>query len=70
MATRNLLWLIDNGWEIHEPKGVYEAIRAKKDGKWIIVYRKSGAKEHFTVRDPDYWLIRDFYRKRRTEDGK
>lgn len=77
MATRNLLhlshleefktWLTSKGWEVHNPRGMYEAIRAKKDSKWIIVFRKMGAKEHLSVRDADWWIVRQFYRERRAE---
>ena len=80
MATRNLLhlrhidefkkWLESEGWVVHPTKGIYEAIRAKKDSKWIIVYQKDGAKEHFSVRDADNWIVRKFYRVRRAEDGR
>ena len=74
MATRNLLhkshldafkeWLINNGWQIHDPRGLYEVLRASKGGKWLIVYRRADAKEHYSVRDVDYSTVRRFLKWR------
>lgn len=81
MATRNLLhkshleefkeWLIKVGYQIHDTKGPYEVLRASKGSKWLIVYRKADAKEHYTVRDIDYTTVSRFLRARRTDpDGR
>lgn len=79
MATRNLLhkrhledfreWLINDGWKIHEAKGIYEVLRASKGSKWLIVYCRTDAKEHYSVRDVDYSTVWRFLRWRE-EDGK
>lgn len=79
MATRNLLhkshleefkeWLIKTGWQIHDNKGAYEVLRASKGSKWLIVYRRSDAKEHYTVRDLDYTTVGRFLRWR-AQGGK
>ena len=80
METRNLLhkshleefkeWLIKCGWQIHDTKGIYEVLRASKGSKWLIVYRKFGAKEHYTVRDIDYTTVSRFLRRKRNEDHR
>lgn len=70
MASRNLLhinklpslkdWLVNNGFEIQPTKGYYEVLRAKKGKDTIVIYRKLDAKEHYTVQDKDWHLIRRF----------
>lgn len=79
MATRNLLhkshleefkeWLIKCGWQICEPKTIYEVLRSRRGGVWLIVYRKSENKEHYTVRDLDYSTVRRFLKDRRSGHG-
>lgn len=79
MATRNLLhqsrleafreWLVKDGWQIHDPTGIYEVLRAKKGGRWLILYRKDSATEHYSVRDVDCSIVRHFLRWRK-ENGK
>ena len=74
MATRNLLhkshleefkeWLIKCGYQIHDTKGIYEVLRASKGSKWLIVYSREDAKEHYSVRDLDYSTVRRFLRWR------
>ena len=41
-------WLVKDGWEIEEPKGIYEVLRARKYGRQnpLIVYTKADVKEH------------------------
>lgn len=56
-------WLSSRGYEIHAVKGDYEVLRAKKDKVTIIIYKKVGAKEHLTVQQKDYRLIRRFIRE-------
>ena len=70
MGTRNLLhinqlnsftnWLKKDGWEIYAPKGMYEALRAKKEKRWIIVYRRANPREHLSLRDKDCDIVRQF----------
>jgi hypothetical protein len=76
MATRNLLhkihleafkeWLKNDGWAILDgARGLYEVIRAKKGDRWLIVYRKADAKEHYSVRDVDCGIVRNFLRRKK-----
>lgn len=79
MALRNLLhvsrleafkeWLINDGWRICSKRGIYEVLRAKKGDRWVIVYRKTDAEEHYSVRDADCSIVRRFIREAKT-DGK
>lgn len=60
-------WLTGCGWN-HQPlKGPYEIIRARKDGRVIIAYRKEGMKEHVSVADKDIDLVREYIRTRKRE---
>lgn len=80
MATRNLLhkihlepfkeWLIKTGWQICDTKGIYEVLRASKGSKWLIVYSRANAKEHYSVRDVDYSTVERFLRWRGKDDSK
>lgn len=80
MAKRNVLhknlledfqkWLVADGWEIEKPKGTYEVLRARKDGRPqpLIVYMKADAKEHLTVMDRDLEIVGAFLRdKKKTQ---
>jgi hypothetical protein len=63
-------WLSSRGYEIQATKGIYEVLRAKKDKETIIIYEKDRAKEHLTVQQKDYKLIRQFIREtQHTERG-
>lgn len=57
-------WLVKDGWEIEEPKGIYEALRARKAGKKnpLIVYTKADAKEHLSLMDRDSGVVGAFLR--------
>lgn len=85
MANRHILavmklddfknWLISDGWQIQEPKGFYEALRATKEGKKhpLIIYSRlatNGGKEpmHFSVADEDCGVVRAYLRDRRKTD--
>ena len=80
MANRNTLsvkrldefkeWLENNGWQVQETKGFYEALRAvKKDRKHpLIVYWRHNTNNgnelvHYTVLDRDMGIIRQFLRR-------
>lgn len=84
MANRNTLsvkaidnfksWLVADGWQIQEPKGDYEVLRATKEGRkhpLIVYYRHdtNGGKElvHYTVLDRDMGVVRAFLKKKYTE---
>ena len=60
-------WLVADGWEIEKPKGIYEVLRARKAGRQqpLIVYTKSGAKEHLTVMDRDLEIVGAFLRDKK-----
>lgn len=53
-------WLSSRGYEIQDTKGIYEVLRAKKGKDTVIVFRKSEVKEHLSVQQKDYKLIRQF----------
>lgn len=57
-------WLLKYGWEIEEPKGIYEVLRARKAGRKnpLIVYTKADAKEHLSLMDRDSWVVGAFLR--------
>ena len=57
-------WLVKDGWEIEEPKGVWEVLRARKSGRKnpLIVYRKADAKEHLSLMDRDSGVVGAFLR--------
>lgn len=57
-------WLVKDGWEIQEPKGTWEVMRARKAGRQnpLIVYTKMNAKEHLSVMDRDSGVIGAFLR--------
>lgn len=57
-------WLVKDGWEIEETKGIYEVLRARKQGRKnpLIVYTKADAKEHLSVMDRDSGVVGAFLR--------
>ena len=57
-------WLVKDGWDIEEPKGTWEVLRARKSGRKnpLIVYTKMDAKEHLSVMDRDSGVIGAFLR--------
>jgi hypothetical protein len=56
-------WLSSKGYEIQAIKGYYEVLRAKKDKSTVIIFKKDNAKEHLSVQQKDYRLIRQFIRE-------
>ena len=66
----NLLkwWLSSRGYEIQATKGIYEVLRANKGKDTVIIFKKNGAKEHFSVQQKDHKLIRQFIRETREEE--
>ena len=79
MANRALLhrkiiedfkeWLQADGWQIEEPKGIYEVVWARKgDRKPLIAYtRDNKGNEHITVQSRDEGVVRAYIRDRRRE---
>lgn len=87
MANRNTLsaraidnfksWLVADGWQIQEPKGDYEVLRATKSGRkhpLIVYYRfdTNGGKKlvHYTVLDRDMGAVRAFLKKKYTKESE
>lgn len=71
MAIRELLhinklddlrsWLEEQGYMIlPTSRNQYEVLRAKKGKDTIIIYKKANNREHLSVMDKDYALIRKF----------
>lgn len=62
-------WLIKDGWELEEPKGLYEVLRARKSGRQnpLIVYKKNSAKEHLSVLDRDSGVLSAFLKSYKKE---
>lgn len=57
-------WLIKDGWEIEEPQGFYEVLRARKPERKnpLIVYKKADAREHLSLMDRDSGVVGAFLR--------
>ena len=57
-------WLVKDGWEIEETKGIWEVLRARKSGRQnpLMVYRKEDAKEHLSIMDRDSDVVGAFLR--------
>lgn len=62
-------WLVEDGWEIVEPRGDYEVLRAKKPGRMnpLMVYTKLESKEkpHLSLMDRDIGVVRAYLRDRK-----
>lgn len=78
MATRNILSInkLSKFEDFLERKGYmilgtsrnpYEVLRAKKDSDTVIVYQKNGAKEHLSIMDKDYHLVREFVKSQKSD---
>ena len=56
------MWLVDQGWELQPlTDHGYEVLRAKRDKRTLVVYKKLDAKEHLSYADRDHRLIRRFF---------
>ncbi len=79
MARRNILhrnqlekfkeYLISKGWNIQETKGMYEVLRAvnKEVMKRPLIIYDGKSKEHLSVDDRDFWIVKDFINNRKIE---
>lgn len=75
MAIRNMLhlnkmddfqsWLILNGWTIVKAQGIFEVLRGKKDKRTLIIYKKTNAKQHVTVRRNDFDIVFAYFKDRK-----
>lgn len=60
------IWLETQGYMILDAnENACEVLRAKKGRDTIIIYCRLSAKEHLSVMDKDYMLIRRFVRQLR-----
>ena len=86
MANRNTLsvnqvekfkeYLVVDGWELQEPKGDYEVLRATKEDRnhTLIAYSRlatNGGKEiqHLTLADRDMGVVRAFLKNKSRRIG-
>ena len=73
MANKHLLhknrlmdfeaWLVENGWQLQEPKGKYEVVRAVNKSFQnvpLIVYTRQDSPEHYSVSDSNAKIIEMF----------
>jgi len=62
-------WLRGDGWQIEKTKGIYEVVRATKEGrKPLIVYmRGSNGNERMAVQNRDEGVVRAYIRDRKRE---
>ena len=70
MAIRNMLhknklvefeqFLDSKGYMILPTVGAYEVLRARKGKDTVIVYQQRDVKEHLSIMDKDYRLVREF----------
>lgn len=74
MAERNILhhshldkfakYLSRHGWNIQDTKDYFEVLRATKNGKRpIIIYRRSGEHQHYSIDSRDVGIVRAFIRE-------
>jgi len=79
MASRNILhrnklesfkeYLISKGWVMQDTKGIYEVLRAvnpKVMKRPLIIY-SGRSKEHLSVDDRDFGIVRDYINHREDE---
>lgn len=81
MANRNTLhlskvkdfaaWLQSEGWQLCDTKGLFEVLRARKEGRKfpLILYSRMDAPEHCTVQDQDMPVVRTFLKEGRRRHG-
>lgn len=53
-------WIESKGFVLAETRSEYEILRAKKPGRTVIVYKRADAKQHASVMERDYRLVRTF----------
>ena len=76
MANRRILhrnrlesfkeYLMSKGWTIQDTKGLYEVLRAvnKEVMKRPLIIYNGKSKEHLSVDNRDFWIVKDFLNKR------
>lgn len=76
MANRQLLaihkledfteWLASQGFEIQKPHEIScEVLRAKKDKRTVVIYKKHEAQKHLSVMDRDVGLVRRYIKEKK-----
>jgi hypothetical protein len=50
--------MLADGWCELKPKNCFEVLRLQRNKQKIIIYQKLNAKEHLTVRDADFKIIK------------
>lgn len=60
-------WLVEDGWDIEEPKGLYEVVRAKKSKRWLLIHQRMYAKQHVTVMEKDFGVVWKYLKSRKDE---
>lgn len=80
MARRNLLhktkledfkaWLIQEGWKIEEPKGIWEVFRARANKRIIIFYDTLDSKEHYSVPANCNDIVHRYLNNKKSADKK
>lgn len=82
MANRNILalskiddfkdWLVSDGWKLQKTEGVWEVVRARKDGRKypLIIYKKMNTDNgnttvHCSVLNRDVGVVRAYLRERK-----
>ena len=75
MANRHLLaasrvdefkaWLTEKEWMVLAPTNYFEAVRARRGKRTIVIYKRLGDHQHLTVKDCDERIVRLFLKERR-----
>lgn len=63
-------WLAIKGYEIQPTKGNFEVLRAKRKTDTVIIFKKIDAKEHLSVQQKDYRLVRQFIRETKMKESE
>ena len=64
------LWLLGDGWEIDPANGECQVLRARKGKRFLALYEKHGAKEHYTVRGVDMPVVRAYLKNRSSAERR
>ena len=65
------MWLESQGWELLPlSNNCYEVLRAKRNKRTLVIYKKMNAKEHLSYADKDWRLIKQFLKVNGKEKQK
>ena len=63
-------FMLSRGYQKVPTKGIYEERRYKRLGEApVILFKKNSAKEHVTIQDKDYGIVKDFFHTKTTTRG-